>query len=429
MPRLRQTQYGTEFRARGAVLPPSPVAAWTWTPHDPEAASLRARDTPAPLPFAALTNYRPSTRRRRVVLVFDLGVDGPAMLAALRVARLEYFFLDFQEFMRRGTLTLSVGAGVPATLRLDQAALRLRDVAAVIWHPPLPVVTRIGRRPVSRHLYLHRWMQALRDLAAQLPSDAVWLPAPPIGGSNDFQEKLAELAMARDLGLAVPETIATNDPAVAAAFIARHEGRVLFRDFSRTELRFRTVFADATPARLRRLVHSPCVFQRYVDKVCDVRAVVIGGRVFACRIHSQDSEAARVDWRVYDNARVRWERMRLPRPLERALLALAARLGLRWASCDLALGHDGRYYFLEINRPGVTYWLAPFVGLDVPRELVRFLVRALGRRKRLTRKREGTTTPATEDSMATKKTAKPKVKDLSSAKKAGSVKGGRINRA
>lgn len=31
--------------------------------------------------------------------------------------------------------------------------------------------------------------------------------------------------------------------------------------------------------------------------------------------------------------------------------------------------------------------------------------------------------------MATKKTAKPKVKDLSSSKKAASVKGGRINRA
>ena len=139
--------------------------------------------------------------------------------------------------------------------------------------------------------------------------------------------------------------------------------------------------ADATPARLRTLANSPCVFQRYVDKEYDVRAVVIGRRVFACRIDSQASPAARIDWRVYDNARVRWDRMRLPRRVERALLALATRLGLTWASFDLVKGRDGSFYFLEVNRPGLSYWLKPFVGLDVPREIVQFLATRLRRRR------------------------------------------------
>lgn len=394
MPRLRQTQYGTEWRARGEVVPPTPVGAWTWTPHDPRAATLRPRDTPAPLPYAVLTNYRPTRRRQRVVLVFDMGVESVAFVTALRGAGLPYFFLDYREFMRRGTIVLGVGATAGGVLRLEQAELLLRDVAAVVWHPPLPVMTHVAPRPVARHLHLHRWMQTLRDLAGLLPRDTIWMPAPPIGGSNDWQEKLAELALAAELGLAVPESLSTNDPAAAAAFLRRHGGRVLFRDFSRTRIRFRTVFADRRPSRLRALVASPCVFQQYIDKAFDVRAVVIGRRVFACRIDSQASPAARVDWRVYDNARVRWDRMRLPRQVERALVALTARLGLTWASCDLVKARTGAFHFLEVNRPGLTYWLKPFVGLDVPHELVRFVAAR-----------------------------------LSSKKKAGSVKGGRINRA
>jgi len=425
VPRLRQTQYGTECRARGEVVASPPVRSWSWTPHDPVAASLATRVTPAPLPYAALTNYRPTARRQRVVLVFDMGVESAGLIQALREAGLRYFFLDYQECMRRGSVTLAVGASEPATLRLDRAELRLRDVAAVVWHPPLPVVTRVSRRPVARHLHLHRWMQVLRDLAGLLPPDVVWLPGPPIGGSNDWQEKLAELAQAKALGLAVPETICSNDPTMVGAFIARHRGQVLFRDFSRTRIRFRTVFADASPSSLRRLPASPCVFQRFIDKVCDVRAVVIGGRVFACRIDSQASPAARLDWRVYDNARVRWDRVRLPAPVARALVVLTRRLGLTWASCDLVEGRDGRWYFLEINRPGMTYWLRPFVGIDVPRQLVRHLTRVFARHDRPTAKRERTKAPATEASMATKKTATPAVKGLG-RKKAASVTGGHI---
>lgn len=56
------------------------------------------------------------------------------------------------------------------------------------------------------------------------------------------------------------------------------------------------------------------------------------------------------------------------------------RLGLAWGSVDLVKGRDGAFYFLEVNRPGLTYWLLPFVGLDVPGEIARYLAKRLGRR-------------------------------------------------
>ncbi len=341
---------------------------------------MRPAETPRPSPNAVQTNYRPSRRRQKVVLVFEAGVESEGLIAALRARGLKYFFLDYLEFMDRGTVQMSVAGREPSALRLGPAWLLLRDVAAVIWKQPLAVVNRVSTRPAARHLYLHRWMQVLRDLVGVLPERTLWLPSHPLRGSNDWQEKLSELLYARRLGLKVPESICTNDPAAAAAFIRRHRGRVLFRDFSKTRIRFRTAFANAADRRLQRLRNSPCVFQRYVEKEYDVRAVAIGGRVFACRIDSQASRAARVDWRVYDNEHVRWDRMRLPRRVERALLRLMKKIGIAWGSFDLVKGKDGSFYFLEVNRPGVTYWLLPFVGLDVPGEIARDLGKKLGRR-------------------------------------------------
>ncbi len=255
-------------------------------------------------------------------------------------------------------------------------------MAAVIWAEPLSILNRISTRRVSRNLLLHRWMQVLRDLKELLPPDVLWLPSHPLAGSNDWQEKLSELAIARRSGLRTPETILTNDPAVAGRFLERHRGKVLFRDLSKTEIRFFTMFATLGARQRRRLEHSPCGFQRYVDKEFDVRAVAIGRRIFACRIDSQASPSARMDWRVYDNARVKWERMRLPPAVEAAILRMMKALGITWGSFDLVRGRDGFYYFLEVNRPGACYWLLPFVGLDVPAELARHLAQTLRRRGR-----------------------------------------------
>jgi len=116
-----------------------------------------------------------------------------------------------------------------------------------------------------------------------------------------------------------------------------------------------------------------------IDKEYDVRAVVVGDRVFAVRIDSQASplEEARLDWRLYDNAHVRWERMDLPNNVKGSMLRLMRMLDLAWGTFDFIKGKDGVLYFLEVNRPGASGWLLPFVGIDVAAEVVTYLKRNL----------------------------------------------------
>jgi glutathione synthase/RimK-type ligase-like ATP-grasp enzyme len=160
-------------------------------------------------------------------------------------------------------------------------------------------------------------------------------------------------------------------------FLRKWKGRVLFKELSHALVRFRTAFANGFDAR--RLRTAPISLQQYIEKEYDVRAVVVGDSVFACRIDSQASEMAKVDWRVWDSAHVRWDRMRLPRSVERAILRLMRRLHLLWGSVDLAKSTDGGFYFFEVNRPGSQYWLLPYVGLDVTKEIAAYLDRVLRR--------------------------------------------------
>lgn len=354
------------------------MARWRWTPADPARAQLRSRDGPPAVTDAVRTNYRPTGRRQRVVLVFDTGAITRGLLEALRAEGLAYFYLDYAQLMERGTVSLGVAHGEPAELALGPARLRLRDVAAVVWNPPLHPASLSRRRPIAGHLYVQRWKQVLLQVRGLLPENVLWLPSHPLNGSNDWQEKLSELAIAERLGVRVPATICTNDTNAARAFVRRFRGRVLCKELSHTAVSLRPAFVRVGDP-LRGLGHAPVGFQRYVDKAYDVRAVVVGRRIFACRIDSQASPRARVDWRVYDNANVRWELMRLPAALERRMRAMMRELDIGWGSFDLVRGKDGHFYFLEVNRPGASYWLLPFVGLDVPREVARFIRRRLQR--------------------------------------------------
>jgi hypothetical protein len=355
---------------------------WTWRPHSPELWDRMVRDLRAGKEKrrpAVETNYRPSRVRQKVLLCFC----APDFFGThLGRSGLKYFAVDFDQLAARGGVEIRLGKDFSASLSLGGARLDLRDVRAVLWDPPPwmiycsdPSTDPRGRS--GRELQIRRWSQLLRDLPGLLPPETVWLPSHPLNGSAHWQNRIAELEAARRVGLAVPETACTNDPKAALSFVERCGGRALFRDFSLQPFGGPLEWVTTKQARAcaPRLRLAPSVLMQAVEKEYDVRAVVVGRRVFAVRIDSQASALpqARLDWRHNDFAHTPHARMRLPRTTERRMLRLMKELGLLWGSFDLVKGRDGRLYFLEVNRPGSTGWLKPFVGLDVPAELLAYL--------------------------------------------------------
>ena len=348
------------------------AAEWTWEAFDPGVVD----DSPAKV--AAEVNYRPGSKRQRVVLSF---AQGP-ILSALRESTLKYASLSLDDVACDGRVEFTSGKKSSATLSLGRVRVDLRDVAAVIWAPPPWTVFADGKpiehdAELGRNLVFRRWSQIVRDLATFVPADAVWLPGRPLDGSQDWQNRLAELEVARALGFAVPETTCTNDPAHALRFMQKAGGRVLFREWSIQPFLLPTYWVTSAEIEKQRerFKLSPCTLMKYIDKAYDIRAVVVGDRIFAVRIDSQasPSEEARVDWRNYDFKHQKYELITLPKALQKSMLRLMKRLDLRWGSFDFVMGKDKKLYFLEVNRPGACQWLKPLVGLDVAAEVVKYL--------------------------------------------------------
>ena len=120
---------------------------------------------------------------------------------------------------------------------------------------------------------------------------------PPVG-DEVAQRKVHQLRLARLVGLTVPDTLVTNDPVEAEAFLARHGPdntvRKAFRNLQQAPRA--TAVVGASRARADRSVrYAPVILQRFVPAVVDLRITVVDGEVFVTEIRSDADH--QVDYR------------------------------------------------------------------------------------------------------------------------------------
>lgn len=262
-------------------------------------------------------------------------------------------------------LTLSArfgGRSAPVTgeLRTPSRAVDLTRARSVYWRRPVwPAFDGLGRDDARFAAAQVRYglggtLQAL--------SGPLWVNHPLRNAEADY--KPAQLAVAQRLGLAVPPTLVTNDPAAARCFAAAHD-QVIYKTLRWTPYRRDGVpltgWADpVTAAEIDERVRVvPHLFQAVVDKVADLRVLVVGRRVFAVRI-----ESGILDWRR-DYAALSYRTVELPGPVERALLAHVDHFGLASGSFDLAVDREGCPWWLELNPNGQWGWLQEPTGLPM----------------------------------------------------------------
>lgn len=178
--------------------------------------------------------------------------------------------------------------------------------------------------------------------------------------------KLRQLQLAQELGLAVPETLISNDPGDIKAFLGQHESEgTIFKSF-------RPVTWDEATARASLYTHkvtldllppdpflqlSPGIFQAYVAKAFEVRVTCMGAELFSAQLDSQRTKAGVLDWRREDVNALPTRRLELPTEIAEKCRALLRRLGLVFGCIDFIVTPDGEYVFLEVNQMGQFLWV------------------------------------------------------------------------
>src|SRR6266850_1486894 len=112
---------------------------------------------------------------------------------------------------------------------------------------------------------------------------------------------------------------------------------------------------------------APTIFQPYIEKAYELRCVVMGDKIFAAKLNSQEQESTRTDWRAGkpDGGDVGHEVFDLPEPVQAALHRIIRGFEINFASIDLIVTPEGEFVFLDLNPNGQWLWLEDKLGLPL----------------------------------------------------------------
>ena len=295
-----------------------------------------------------------------------------AVIRALHERGVEVFRFHPEDVPARCSVTVRPSSSsVDFTLRNAYHVVNDRDIIAAWYRRPAQV------KPTDHHPDVNEFvrLQAVDAIwAVYRALEGRWLASPD--ALSVAEDKVVQLRRAAEQGLRVPETCVSNDPEEVRRFIdrlhwstvvkpSRVQGAFLEGGF-RFPLarRWHGSVGDASIAA------APTIFQEEINKVLEVRAVVVGDRVFAAEVPA----SADVDVREYDVSEA-YCRHELPPEVAAKLRDLTRAVGVHFASADLVVTPAGEYVFLDLNPNGQWLWLELSAGLPLTAALIDHFLR------------------------------------------------------
>jgi hypothetical protein len=249
----------------------------------------------------------------------------------------------------------------------SEPALALDDIAVdgidSVWlrRPARPVLPD-DMHPADRTVAGRELDDFVRGFYDVLAPRALWVN--PIDSHRRGNSKLSQLREAQAVGLTIPDTLVSNDPARIRGFVRHHGGEVIYKPLrpslwtgpaGRVSPLATLINEDLLPDDdILRLV--PGIFQPRIAKRHELRSTFIGHHVVTARIRSQDAEATRIDWRGA-GGRAPLEPDTLPAVVEARCREVMRRLGIVFGCVDLIVTPDGDHVFLEVNESGQWLWV------------------------------------------------------------------------
>jgi len=296
-----------------------------------------------------------------------------AVGAALDALGAPWRSLDLARFTEEAAITMGYGPGRSRSFLLQLPGgerLPLDELSAVWWRRPGRPTLDPRMGPTHRHFAEMEWHHALSGLWQALP--ARWVN-PPLA-DQAASRKSWQLAVAQEVGLAIPRTLVTSDPGAARAFLrARGRRPTIYKAFGASESAWRYTRLVGPQERriLEQVRHAPVIFQEYVKAERDLRVFAVGRQLLAAEIDGRRTDYP-LDYRA-DFGRADVERCRLPAEAAQAIRALVRRLGLRYAAVDLRRRRGGGHVFLEVNPGGQWLFLEERTGLPITKAMARLL--------------------------------------------------------
>lgn len=259
------------------------------------------------------------------------------------------------------------------TLRVEGQDIELEGLRSVYYRSPSAFQLSLMLSATE-----HRWAtsEAKLGLGGVLTSLPVrWINHP--SRNADASYKPRQLVTAARCGLAVPDTLITNQACAVRRFaergptVAKALGAVSIVEDGARRVAFTRLLDEADLADLRGVEQTAHQFQRWVPKSFEVRAYVVGDQVFAAAIHAATS-AAHLDWRA-DYDALRYEPIQPPPQVAAGIVAYCKALDLTYGAFDFVVQPDRAWVFLECNPGGQYGWIEDAIGAPITQAIAALL--------------------------------------------------------
>jgi glutathione synthase/RimK-type ligase-like ATP-grasp enzyme len=310
-----------------------------------------------------------------MILIIAPPQDPHALCVAQDLARMgePFRLVDSSRLSQGARLEFSAGQRSGSTWTcVDGEPVPLERVRTV-WHRRrfLPAPPDLADESDRNH-FRREWTEMISGLLATLEARFVNDPM-----RQEAAVKPLQLRVAERLGLRIPDTLITNDPLAAEAFVDRHAEQVVHKALSPPRHRFLATqkWSPADRRSLPDLALAPTIFQEMISDCRELRITVIGEEVYAAEFRPRDGL---IDGRLDGAAPYR--RHPLPDSVARQLLALVRRLGLVFSTIDMKLTDAAEYVFLELNPQGQYLYVEILSGMPLTAAMARLLSDAGGDR-------------------------------------------------
>lgn len=228
-------------------------------------------------------------------------------------------------------------------------------------------------------IWKNEWNKTLNGLYLDLKNKP-WLN--PIRKAYKAENKYLQSKIAKEIGLEMPPYIVSNIKSDLLDFADIHAKVVLklmSQDFYRSsngtyEGIYVNVVSKAELDEFNEFQENPIILQKYIDKSYEVRYTVVGNNHFVCKIDSQASKKAAIDWRRYDIPNTPHYEMEPPGSIKQKVNKLLDDLELSYGALDFIVTPANKWYFLEINCLGQWLWIEDLTAMPISKAICDWLI-------------------------------------------------------
>ncbi len=271
---------------------------------------------------------------------------------------------------------------------LHQGRIEIRGSAVkVVWPRRLTVSLDLEQQtapePTALRLWRLEWNRCLYGFYNSL-SNRFWMNG--IRQASLADNKFYQTSVASEIGLCLPPTICTNSREKLIKFCQKNGpsaikfmSQEIFSDQNGGYLGlYVNIVDEGKLAEFGGRSENPVTLQKYINKDYEVRYTFVDGEHLACKIESQKSTRAAVDWRRYDVANTPHNSLIPPRDVIEQVDRLMDKLDLTYGAIDFIVDPSGQWWFLEVNSAGQWLWIEDLAGLQISASIAASLSRRLG---------------------------------------------------